>query len=370
MNTQISPSEITVAQLFEAYYDCRKRKRNTASALAFEIDLESNLMALFEELRAGEWQPQPATVFVVRHPKPREVWAAAFRDRIVHHLVYNAIAPKIERAFIHDSCACIRDRGTLYGANRLQHHLASVTENWTKPAFVLKADIANFFGSIRQDILFAKLSRLVTDPTMLDLCRKLVFQDVRKDAVVKSTAKELALVLPHKSLFQAVPNFQQRWCTRMLKIEPYAEWLTLQVVSGPVRSYVGLRADEEDREGGDYRDISFFGYSVQMEFPMREWGWGLEEVVASLERRGICIPRRTDCAHCYHQTLFEWWTLWNEAPEIYAEGEAWEKATGFTLRSPGRDTWPSALKDLRKEFEASRIPKQRKRATSCRACNL
>ena len=46
------PSEITVAQLFEAYYDCRRNKRTTRSALSFEVNLENNLMELLAELRA------------------------------------------------------------------------------------------------------------------------------------------------------------------------------------------------------------------------------------------------------------------------------------------------------------------------------
>ena len=199
-------SEITVAQVFEAYYDCRRRKRNTASALAFEVDLEANLMGLYRELAAGTWAPAPASVFVVQRPKCREVWAADFRDRIVHHLVYRAIGPLFERAFIGDSCACIPGRGTLFGANRLERHLLSVTENWRKPAFVLKADIANFFGSIRQDVLFAMLEAKIRDQTLLDLCRKLVFQDVRLGAIIRSTPAELAMVPRHKSLFHAAPG--------------------------------------------------------------------------------------------------------------------------------------------------------------------
>ena len=84
------PSEITVDQLFEAYYDCRRNKRTTRSALAFEVDLEANLMALLNELRSGTWTPAPATVFAITRPKPREVWAAAFRDRIIHHQIGRA----------------------------------------------------------------------------------------------------------------------------------------------------------------------------------------------------------------------------------------------------------------------------------------
>ena len=202
----LQPSRITVAELFEAYYDCRRHKRTTRSALAFEVNLEDNLMGLLAELQAGTWSPAPASVFAITRPKPREVWAAQFRDRIVHHLVYRAIAPLFEPSFIADSCACIKGRGTLYAADRLARHLRSATENWSKPAFVLKADIANFFGSIRHTDLFSTLAYRVKDPTMLDLCRKLVFQDVRQDAIVRGRPKDMARVPPHKSLFQTAPG--------------------------------------------------------------------------------------------------------------------------------------------------------------------
>jgi hypothetical protein len=164
----------------------------------------------------------------------------------------------------------------------------------------------------------------------------------------------------------ALPNWRQRWCTRILKIEPYAAWLTEMVKAGPVVSYVGLRADEPEREGGDYASIP----NVEMRFPMREWGWGLDDVLTYLDAIGICIPRRTDCAKCYHQTLYEWFRLWADHPETYAEAEALEARTGHTFRSPSRDTWPAALSEMRLRFAAGDIPQTRKRATQCRVCTL
>jgi len=196
----------SVAQLFEAYYDCRKGKRNKPSAIEFEQNLEENLMALYWELQTGTWKPSPATVFAITRPKPREVWAAAFRDRIVHHLVYRAIGPMFEKTFIHDTCACIKGRGTLYGANRIAQHLRSATQNWTQPAFVLKADIANFFGSIRQADLFKMVERRVQNEFLLDLLEKLIFQDVRIGATINSDAAIMAQVPPHKSLINAAPG--------------------------------------------------------------------------------------------------------------------------------------------------------------------
>ena len=95
---------------------------------------------------------------------------------------------------------------------------------------------------------------------------------------------------------KALPNWRQRWCTRMLKIEPYAAWLMQQSKTyDRIVSYVGIRADEEEREGGDYSKIP----GVEMRFPMRDWGWGVGDVLNYLEQRGVVIPERTDCAWCF-----------------------------------------------------------------------
>ena len=165
----------------------------------------------------------------------------------------------------------------------------------------------------------------------------------------------------------ALPNWRQRWCTRMLKIEPYAAWLMQQ---GDCVSYVGLRADEPDREGGDYLDIP----GVEMRFPMREWGWHRSDVVAYLDSKGVTIPPRTDCALCFFQRLIEWFELWRDEPLAWQEGERLEALTGHTFRSPGRDTWPASMAGLRTRFEAGDIPRETRRDTignlKCRVCRI
>lgn len=147
---------------------------------------------------------------------------------------------------------------------------------------------------------------------------------------------------------KAIPNFRQRWCTRMIKIEPSKQYY---FNAAPCVAYVGLRADEEAREG-IYGAIE----GVTQRFPLRERGWGIKEVWRFLDERGVTIPRRTDCARCFYQELWEWWELWKTQPDVWADAEAQEESTGHTWRSPGRDTWPTALKDLRAAFEAGKRP--------------
>ena len=190
-------------QLVQAYLDCRRTKRNSASALAFEAQVEHNLYQLHEELISGQYQLGQSICFVITHPKPREVWAAQFRDRIVHHLLYNHIAPRFHARFVADSCACIPGRGTLYAAKRLESQVLSHTQNWSRPAHYLKCDLANFFVSIDKAVLLEQLQRQITEPWWMALAELILMHDPRHDVLVRGTRQELALVPPHKSLFNA-----------------------------------------------------------------------------------------------------------------------------------------------------------------------
>lgn len=186
-----------------AYLDCRRHKRTSASATAFEIHLERNLCELHEELLSGAYRPGRSVCFVITHPKPREVWAARFRDRIVHHLLYNRVAPQIEAGFVVDSCACIPGRGTLYATQRLERNARSVTQGWTKPGFFLQCDLSNFFVSIDKRVLHQQLAKWITDAWWLRLAELILMHDPRNDVDVRSDVARLRLVPPHKSLFNA-----------------------------------------------------------------------------------------------------------------------------------------------------------------------
>jgi len=196
----------TFAELVEAYLDCRRTKRNSPSALAFEVDLEHNLRRLYDELADGSYMPGRSVCFVITRPKMREVWAADFRDRVVHHLLYNHIGPRFERSFIADSCACIKGRGTLYAAQRLEAKIRSVTQNWSRPASYLKCDLANFFVSIDKEILRALLLAKISEPFWRSLTEIVLMHDPRIDFEFRGDRALLARVPPHKRLMEQTAN--------------------------------------------------------------------------------------------------------------------------------------------------------------------
>ncbi len=126
--------------------------------------------------------------------------SADFRDRIVHHLLYNRISPRFYASFIADSCACIPGRGTLYAAQRLEAKIRSATQNWSKPVWYLKLDLANFFVSIDKNILRSLIAKRVTEPYWLWLADTVLFHDPRQDYELRGKPHMLALVPAHKRL--------------------------------------------------------------------------------------------------------------------------------------------------------------------------
>jgi hypothetical protein len=131
------------------------------------------------------------------------VWAAEFRDRVVHHLLYNRIGPRFLASFVADSSACIPGRGTLYAARRLEHQVRSVTANWSRPAHYLKCDLANFFVSIDKHVLLVLLERRVHEPWWRRLTHQVLMHDPRPDVECRGAASLFARVPPHKRLFNA-----------------------------------------------------------------------------------------------------------------------------------------------------------------------
>lgn len=190
----------TFEQLVQAYYDCRRNKRNTNSARQFEQAMETNLLDLHDELLAGTYKPGRSICFVVTRPKAREVWAADFRDRIVHHLLYNQVGASIEATFIADSCACIPGRGTLYAAQRLEAKVRSATQNWSRPCHYLKADLSNFFVAIDKRVLDRQLRRSINESWWRRLALQILWHDPREDASMRCPVHLLNRVPQHKRL--------------------------------------------------------------------------------------------------------------------------------------------------------------------------
>ncbi|MGB2762513.1 MAG: reverse transcriptase/maturase family protein [Minisyncoccales bacterium] len=165
-------------------------------------------MKLEEELQNHTWQPLPSTAFVVTEPKIREIFAADFRDRIVHHLLYNYLVPIWESKFIFDSYACRKGKGTHKASvKRLYQFLRKITKNGRENAFCFQGDVKSFFTSINHDILYQLVQKYVKNPDILWLCKTIIYHDPTKNHIKRGQQNLFNKVPPDKSLFH-IPKGQ------------------------------------------------------------------------------------------------------------------------------------------------------------------
>lgn len=142
-----------LADLYRAFYDCRKHKSKKSYVKEFEKNLHNNLLELCEELYNLTYYPKYCYCYLMDCPCKREVFAAQFRDRIVHHLYYNYTYKVFEDTFIYDSYSCRVGKGTHFGIKRLKHHILSESDNYSKHCYCLKIDIRGYFMNINRNIL-------------------------------------------------------------------------------------------------------------------------------------------------------------------------------------------------------------------------
>ena len=131
-------------QSFLTDYDCRKNKRNTKEALKFEMNYEINIIQLYQDIITRNYIISPSTAFIVKEPVMREVFADAFRDRVIHHYVINKLNPFFERQFIYDSYSCRIGKGTLFWINQAKKYMRACSWNYTQECFILKLDYRLF----------------------------------------------------------------------------------------------------------------------------------------------------------------------------------------------------------------------------------
>jgi retron-type reverse transcriptase len=111
---------VSFANLLAAAQAACKGKRFRPNVVRFHFDLERELWRLHQELVSRTYRPGPYRAFLLPQPKPRQISAAPYRDRIVHHALTRVLEPIFERSFLPDSYACRKGKGTHAAVRRCQ----------------------------------------------------------------------------------------------------------------------------------------------------------------------------------------------------------------------------------------------------------
>jgi hypothetical protein len=190
----------------KAYRSCRLGKAASIHQTRFEANLGKNLFSLYEDIREEKYKPHPTICFIVTKPKPREIFAAHFRDRIVHHLVVSRLSPLWERNFVYSSFACRKGKGTHGALKYLQMQVRRVSQGGLRPVYALQLDLASFFVTIHRPTLCRLLTNEIRSPFLRQLVETLYLHDARPDTILRGDSALFGLIPQEKSWFSQGPE--------------------------------------------------------------------------------------------------------------------------------------------------------------------
>ena len=161
------PKIVRFDNLLLAFRKAAKGKRDYPAVARFEFHLEQALFYLQDQLLSGRYRPGEYSIFHVRDPKPRQICAAPFHDRVVFHAVCNVLEPLFERRLIFDSWACRRGKGNHAAIKRAQYFSR-------RHGYFLQGDVHKYFDSIDHASLKILLRRIIKDKPLLALLDRII----------------------------------------------------------------------------------------------------------------------------------------------------------------------------------------------------
>ena len=201
-------SFVTLDDIYQAYEDCRRKKKRKRGTKEFSRNALFNCCVITDEINERRYKLRPSECFIVSYPKPREVFCAAFRDRVVQHFVYNELNPIIEKMLIADTCSCRIGKGTDYAIKRIVRKLRQATDNYTKSVTDMKMDLGGFFMSINRQWLCGLVIEVINfhyfgkyKSILLYLVPIIITSDFTKNAKRLVPIERWDILPKHKSLF-------------------------------------------------------------------------------------------------------------------------------------------------------------------------
>ena len=197
-----NPKNLLLLELFVAEKLARRGgKRSTMDTHRYEMKLMENLIRLRDALWDGYYYPSRGTVHVIFDPVQREIFAAPYVDRILHHWIVGTIVKWQDKRLIYDSYSCRKWKGTKFGIERLRHHILSVSRNMKREAYVIQLDISGYFMHIDRRILYERVKTCIDkqfpegtrDKRYSILCwaiKQVIFDDPTKDVKLQGSYKD------------------------------------------------------------------------------------------------------------------------------------------------------------------------------------
>lgn len=153
--------------LLLAYYKAKRGKQYKKEVVMFGDNLDYNINKLQREIITGNVSVGKYHQFTITDPKKRNVYAAAFDERVLHHAIINVCHKYFEKNLIYDTYATRPEKGVYKALDKAKMAARQYR-------YVAKLDFRKYFDTISHDVLKEKLERIYKDRKLLDIFSQII----------------------------------------------------------------------------------------------------------------------------------------------------------------------------------------------------
>jgi len=150
-----------------AFWKARKGKDDRKDVILYRRKLDENLLRLQEGILTKNVEVGHYHFFTIYDPKERQICAAPFEQRVLHHALMNICDPYFEKYQIYDSYATRKGKGTYAALDRAKQFTR-------KNQWFLKLDVRHHFENVNHHILKDQLARQFKDSHLLFLFHQII----------------------------------------------------------------------------------------------------------------------------------------------------------------------------------------------------
>lgn len=142
---------------YDALYESMNRCKRTVlwkdPVAHFALNDVKEIGRLHSSLTNGSYRSRPGRVFKANSPKPRDILAISFRDRVYQRSLNDILLyPTLIKHFVYDNCACQRGKGTDFCRNRLKCHLQRFYRKYGRNGYILQCDVKGYYPNLQYKV--------------------------------------------------------------------------------------------------------------------------------------------------------------------------------------------------------------------------
>ncbi len=168
------PQIAETANLYFAYYKASKGKRLQVAVKEYANNLDKNITQLQTEIRSSNIKTGDYEYFTITDPKVRQICAASFPQRVLHHAIMNVCHPYFEKHLIPCTYATRKDKGIYLALDKARRAMLNYN-------YVAKLDVRKYFDNINHQILNNQLQHIFKDYNLLQLFEQIIASYQIKD---------------------------------------------------------------------------------------------------------------------------------------------------------------------------------------------